>query len=244
MPELVELPNELVTEIVHLVLCTSSISIPTNTKRHRVTGPEYNTRVCYIQSQEAHRANALDLLLTCRKLHALTMDYLLRTPQTWKLDISIVNDHWLFPTWRYIAPRASVRDGIERLEVNMIPCFTQNEREMTTTWLDSDLLGMRKPQCTNHLRGYLTHVLAFGYKDLPGNYIGDPIFRHRDGTLVHDWTMVVSGAYYGSGNDTLSLDEVPVRHIDGLAHLDFDPLYPIDSATCNRFRDIGHMFPV
>jgi hypothetical protein len=242
MPELVELPNELVTEIIHLVLCTSSISIPTDTKRHRVTGPEYNTRVCYIQSKEAYRANALDLLLTCRKLHALTMDYLSRTPQTWKLDISIINDHWLFPTWRYIAPRASVRDGIEKLEINIIPCFTQNERAMTTTWLAIDLFGVRKPQCINHLQGYITYALASGCKDMTGNDIGNPILCHRGGRLVRDWNMVVSGAYYGSGNDTLSLDDVPVRRVDGLAHLDFDPLYPIDSATCNRIRDIVHTF--
>jgi hypothetical protein len=242
MPKLLELPNELVTEIVHLVLCTSSISIPTDTKRYRVTGREYSTRICYIPSKEAYRPNALDLLLTCRKLHTLTMDYLLRTPQTWKLDIIIINDHWLFPTWRYIAPRASVRDGIERLEINIIPCFTQDERAMTTTWLAIDLFGMRKPQCMNHLRGYLTYALASGYKDLTGNHIGNPIHCHRGARLVRDWTMVVSGAYYGSGNDTLSLNEVPVRRIDGLAHLDLDPLYPIDSATCNRFRDIVHSF--
>jgi hypothetical protein len=238
MPGLVDLPNELATEIIHSVLCISNISVPLDTKRHRVEGPGFNTRVCYIQSREAYRPNALDLLLTCRKLHTLTTDYISRTPQTWKLDISIINDHWLFPTWRYIAPRAGLVDGVERLKINIIPCFTEDEREKTTTWLDNELPPMRKAECITYLRGYIERVLAFG----PLNHLeGDRmsvVVRFYIKRLVRDWTVFVSDAYYGSGNDTLSTDEVPLRSIEGLAHLDFDPLYPVDSATCGRLSDI------
>lgn len=238
MPGLADLPNELVTEIIRFVLCTPKLSIPPDTKRHRLDGPGFNTRVCYIQSREACRPNALSLLLTCHKLHALTMDYVSRTPQTWKLDISIINDHWLFPTWRYIAPRATLADGIERLEINIIPCFTEDEREKTTTWLDNELHLMHKADCMPYLRSYVERVLAFGPMNHPKGDRMSVLVRFYVKRLVRNWTFVVSGAYYGSGNDTLSTDEVPLRRVDGLAHLDFNPLYPIDSATCDRLSDI------
>jgi hypothetical protein len=230
MSKLLELPNELITEIIDLVLRSSSISIPPNTKRHRNFPSPCTMTGCFIQSKEAYRPNALDILLACHKLHNMTMDYLLRTSPTWRLDISIVNDHWFFPTWRYIAPRASVIGGVEQLEINIVPCFTEDEREKTTTWL--------KDEPPNSFAGrrsfwsFLTYVVAL--RNVDGGKTSSP---REASPNFRDWTINVPDPHYGSGNDVLSYNDVPVRSIDGLAHLDFDPLYPIDSATSSRLLD-------
>jgi hypothetical protein len=54
-------------------------------------------------------------------------------------------------------------------------------------------------------------------------------------TRISTVAIFVSTLAYGNGNEVLSLAAVPSRKIQGLAHLDFEQLYPVDRAKSERY---------
>jgi hypothetical protein len=63
-----------------------------------------------------------------------------------------------------------------------------------------------------------------GFENIPADVVGGGLSVTKIGTLE----INVDTTRYRDGNQVLSDAEVPFRKIEGLAHLDFDPLYPVD----------------
>jgi hypothetical protein len=73
-----------------------------------------------------------------------------------------------------------------------------------------------------------THIICVwgdrGFENMPADVVEGRLPVTKIGTLE----INVDTRRYGDGNQVLSEAEVPFRKIEGLAHLDFDRLYPVE----------------
>jgi hypothetical protein len=122
--------------------------------------------------------------------------------------------------------------------VDIVPCCTEEERHLQANW-DSDAC---KDEFSKYLTrqllttfiGFLrngdidTHIIRLygdhGSENMPAGVVEGRLPVTQIGTLE----ININTTKYGDGNQTLSEAEVPFRKIKGLAHLEFDPLYPVD----------------
>jgi hypothetical protein len=132
MPNILDLPNELVFDIIDQALSTSLIPIPPDAKRCR--RGEHN-KVCYIDSDAAYQPNALALPLACKQLNSQTALYISKSPRICEFDIALVDADDLFPTWHYIPTRnGSAPAMLDKVTVNLIPCFRGIYNPLRDNW--------------------------------------------------------------------------------------------------------------
>lgn len=226
MPGLLDLPSELLWDVIDLV-ASSSYPLMPNGKRHRPDRLYGRAIVCFPTAHHVWLNPTRRLLLVCRRLYAETSTYHSKMPRALKLDVAVVNNHWIWPCWRYI-PGGDIGYVLESLEINLSFCCTEDERasyDMTTAaWTyEDDFVKM----ISQFLHSSLSSS-SFGSSGMPW---GRSDFRVKTLTIKLD-TVIVK-----NGNKPLSEDEVPFRQIDGLAHLTFDPLYSADLAACLNHID-------
>ena len=210
MTGLFDLPSELLFQIIHLVL-SSPLPISPNGSRERPKREYTRRNVIYLPSPgNLPSHNALNLLLASQRLYSETMMYLSKKPQSVKFDVAIVNDNWIWPIWRTIPIRSSC-DLIERAEIELILCCTEDERHLQTEWWShgrEDMVDYTSRELVSLLRHFI--------------YLAKP--RTRIDTI----RINIDTTRYGNGNGMISKEDVPLRTMKGLAHLCFDTLYPID----------------
>ncbi|KAI0572081.1 hypothetical protein Alg215_10012, partial [Pyrenophora tritici-repentis] len=135
---LLDLPNELIFDIITLALSTSHVSVPPpppSTTRRRLGEDFKKDRICYIDSDAAYEPNALALLLSSKALSAQTALYISKSPRLCEFDIAIVNAVYFFPTWRYIPTRNGLPSVmLEIVKVNLAPCCTEEVIAMVANW--------------------------------------------------------------------------------------------------------------
>ncbi|USP73356.1 hypothetical protein yc1106_00630 [Curvularia clavata] len=244
MVALLDLPSEILFEILDLVIVP--IHWPKGSVRYRPesgTTPVFpRSRYCVSKLELVGRHPAVDLLLTSRRLYTATKIYLSKKPQTLDLDVAIVDNHWIWPTWRTLPVR---KDGVfKRIDVHFIHCFTEDERYLQTDWDQNSVLGIGRStdahwsspngylhwQSFNPLRNLVgnenvnasvTNTLSyFLQQPFSGEIMGYPVISRTETLAFH-----IDTRSYGDGNKLLSESEVPLRKICGLAHLDFTKLY-------------------
>ncbi|EUC41977.1 hypothetical protein COCMIDRAFT_8383 [Bipolaris oryzae ATCC 44560] len=255
MARLSNLPSELLFEIIDLIV--TSIHWPEGSKRYRPvgdTGLFPRNIYCVPKLKLDERHPALNLLLTSRKLYLETRIYLSKKLQTLDLDVAIVDDHWIWPTWRNLSVR---KDGaFDRIDVHFILCCTEHERSLRDEWNTDSVAGACKSidkDCLPATR-YLNWRALNPLNNLVGNgntgtsivntfsefmeqpFSGEPIgspFIFKTNTLAFH----VDTSIYRDGNRLLGESEVPVRIIDGLAHLYFKQLYPANVERAKYFLE-------
>jgi hypothetical protein len=221
MPGLLDLPSELLFEIISLV--DSSPYPPVcNQKRYRPARLQSRAVVCFPTTDPSWPSHKRNLLYVCSKLNYETSVYLSKAPRNFQLDVAIVNNHWIWPTWKYI-PAAKNGYLLESLDVNLIHCCSEDERDSTS--IDS----------ANYVTSLeflkvIGHFLRCGVSSASFEGTGMP--KRRSNFRVKTISINVDTASIRVGNHKLSERDVPYRQVQGLAHLSFDPLYSIDTATC------------
>lgn len=220
MTGLLDLPSELLFEIIRLA---ASAPYPADAiqKRYRPARLQSRAVVCFPSTDPSWPSHTCNLLLTCRKLHHETSVYLSKAPKTFQLDIAIVNNHWIWPTWRHIP--CPVNYVLESLEINLIHCCSEDERASfdagSTSW----------PTILEFLK-VIGHFLRCGTSSAAFEGAGLP--KRRANFRVRKIVINVDTASIRTGNDVISREDVPLRQVQGLAHLDFDPLYSVETAIC------------
>ncbi|KAH7401381.1 hypothetical protein BKA66DRAFT_450323 [Pyrenochaeta sp. MPI-SDFR-AT-0127] len=217
MTGLFNLPSELLFHIIGLVV-SSPLPIPSNGKRYRPAWSSSSRQTsCFPSTNMIEPPNALCLLLTSWRLYSETKLYISKHPQIFKVDVAVIDDHWIWPTWRMI-PTRTTHNVIDSVVIDLILCCTEGERQLQTSW----------PQNTIDLT--LLHVLR--YLKSQGDL----------GININNLVISIDTTRYGNGIETISEEIVPLRKIDGLAHLNFDPLYPIDAENSRNFLGQVHAF--
>jgi hypothetical protein len=227
MPGLLDLPSELLFEIIGLVACTSNL-LPPDGKRHRPEQLYSRNIVCVPTSHPSWLYPTRSLLLSCRRLSSETSIYHTKMPQVLKLDVAVVDNHWIWPCWRYIPGELDF--VLERLDVNLMYCCTQEERAAYSSVT---------PRCTyqEEFVRTINHLLRSGPPSLLLRSTSNhPNFR------IKTVTVNMNNASIKGGNEPLSEEIVPCRQIDGLRHLTFDSLYPVDLPSCLRHIDMLAVF--
>ncbi|KAF2129719.1 hypothetical protein P153DRAFT_366225 [Dothidotthia symphoricarpi CBS 119687] len=233
MLSLVDLPSEVLSTIIELVLAPSTF--PQDAKRCR---PAWNAGhrqvICVPDLGGTRPTNSIDLLLTNRRLHAETVHYLSKTdiPQVFKLDIAIIDGHWIWPTWRYVPTHMFSRQ-VDLLEFNIIPCCTEDERVLQSDW-EPDALIFKAIAEVMMITAF--QVVAFGIAGTnlcslkSENHDPDSTFQESCSRQIRMMASRVDMLkQYKTGNQPISYQDIPIREIADLAHLTFDPLYPMDS---------------
>jgi hypothetical protein len=261
MVDLLDLPSELLFNIIDLVLSTPTVQ-PKNGTRYRPNWwntPQRNL-YCIPNLDHLKSPRVTNLLLLNRRIYIETVEYLSKAPRNFEVDIAVVNDHWLWPTPRVVPVRKL--DGIiERLHVNIIPCCTEGQRSLQTGWDDDIGQNMFDLSMGNFaaevLLAPLLYFLLYPQTDVCIDkhiskvfqgleiWVDPPLDAHPsdhldDGqdlpiTQIDTVAIFVDTSRYGNGNESLSPVVVPSRKIQGLAHLDFEQLYPIDRAKSEQY---------
>jgi hypothetical protein len=97
MPGLMDLPSELLFQIIDHILTSPSV-LPKDDMRYR---PERelcmrNLYCIPTSSVEFFKTpKALNLLLVSQRMNLETKEYVSKAPQTFKFDVAVVNDHWV-----------------------------------------------------------------------------------------------------------------------------------------------------
>jgi hypothetical protein len=245
MGGLLNLPSELLFEIIDLVI--TSIHWPEESVRYR---PIRDTCLfprnlyCVPGLKLTGQHPALHLLRTCRKLYSET--------QVLDLDVAIVNDHWIWPTWRNLPVR---KDGaFDKINVHFVLCCTENERSLQADWNKDFIVGACKStddgrslaktylnwRALNPLHNLvgnenidasIANTLSdFLNQPFSGKAIGSPVIFRTETLAFH-----VDTSIYGDDNRLLGQSEVPIRKVNGLGHLDFKQLYPANAERTKFF---------
>jgi hypothetical protein len=221
MPGLLDIPSELLFEIIKIV---ASSPYPTNPDRKRYRPARLQSRavVCFPTTEPSWPSHTRNLLLVCKKLYSEARTYISKEPQVFHLDIAIVNNHWIWPTWRYI-PGAKLGYFLESLHINLIDCCTEDDRASFNTnssnW-DTPL----------ELLKVISHFLRCG--PTSAEFEGTRMLKGRYNFRIKTLVISIDTASIKCGNAKLSEYDVPIRQVQGLAHLNFDPLYSVDITTC------------
>jgi hypothetical protein len=221
MPGLLDLPSELLFEIISLVDSSPYPSVSSQ-KRYRPARLQSRAVVCFPTTDPSWPSHTRNLLYVCRKLHYETSVYLSKAPRDFQLDVAIVNNHWIWPSWKYI-PAAKNGYLLESLSINLIHCCSEDERSSSSA--DSANYGT-----SLEFLKVVGHFLRCGISSASFESTGMP--KRRSNFRVKTITINVDTASIRVGNDKLSERDVPFRQVQGLAHLSFDSLYSVDSATC------------
>jgi hypothetical protein len=221
MPGLLDLPSELLFEIIRLV-DSSPYPSAASCKRYRPARLQSRAVVCFPITEPWLPRHTRGLLLVCKRLKAEASIFLSKAPQMFELDIAVVNNHWIWPTWRYI-PRTRSEYLLESFQVNLIDCCTEDDRAAFDT-------GVLSLETSSELLKVISHFLHRGPTS-------DKFESARMAGGSHDFrikTLIINFDTDRSrhGNGQLSDYDVPCRQVEGLAHLTFHPLYPVDTATC------------
>jgi hypothetical protein len=221
MPGLLDLPSELLFEIIRLVDSTPYLSTA-NCKRYRPARLQSRAVVCFPTVEPSRPTHTHGLLLACKRLNAEASIFFSKLPQMFELDIAVVNNHWIWPTWRYI-PRTKLEYLLETFQVNLIDCCTEDDR----TSFDIGVLNL---DTSLELLKVISHFLHHG--PTSENFESARMAGGRHEFRIKTLIINVDTDKSQHGNGQLSDYDIPCRRVEGLAHLTFDPLYAIDTATC------------
>jgi hypothetical protein len=226
MTGLLDLPSELLFEIIDLV---ASSPYPSNTawKRYRPMRMHSRAVVCFPTTDPLWPGHTCNILLACRRLHQETSVYLSKASRAFELDVAIISNHWIWPTWRYM-PGPKPGYTIENLKINLIYCCTEDERA------SSEAHATDWPASLEFMK-VIGHFLRCGVRSASFESIGVP--KRGSDYRVKIITINVDTARIRVGNDKLSEQDVPFRQVQGFGHLSFDPLYSLDVATCRENLD-------
>lgn len=226
MPGLLDLPSELLYDIIDLVASSPNTTLPDGT-RYRPDWKYGRAIVCFPTTHHLSLNPTRHLLFVCRRLYAETSICNTKMPKTWKMDVAIINNHWIWPCFRYI-PGGNIGYVLEKLEINLIYCCTEDERgsySMTTPAraYEDDFVKM-----ISQLLHSRRSSSPFGSMRLPWS---------RSDFRVKSLAINLASTSIRPPNEMLSDVEIPCRHIEGLKHLTFDPLYSADLFSSLRHVD-------
>jgi hypothetical protein len=221
MPGLLDLPSELLFDIIRYVDSSPYVSSP-NQKRYRPARLQSRAVVCFPTIDASWPSHTRNLLFVSKKLRYEATFYFSKVPRAFELDIAIVNNHWIWPTWTYI-PGTKIDDVIEDLKINLIHCCNEDERASSITDSASWATSLEFLKVISHFLRSGTSTASFEGTAMPKR---NPNFR------IKTVTINVDTASIRKGNEKLSEEDVPFRQVQGLGHLTFDPLYSVETATC------------
>lgn len=177
--------------------------------------------MCFPTTDASWPSHTRNLMFVCKTLHEEVTAYLSKAPRAFELDIAIVNNHWIWPTWTYI-PGMKIDDLIENLNINLICCCNEDERASPVTESSSWATSLAFIKVISHFLQSGTSTASF---EGTGTETRSLNFR------IKAITVNVDTALIRTGNRTLSEDDVPFRQVQGLGHLTFNPLYSADMNT-------------
>jgi hypothetical protein len=221
MPGLLDLPSELLFEIIRLV-DSSPYALSPDQKRYRPARLQSRAVVCFPTTDPSWPNHTRNLLFVCKKLHSETSVYLAKASRDFALDVAIVNNHWIWPTWTYI-PGTKIGYTLDNLNINLIHCCNEDERASFGTDSANWVTSLEFMKVISHFLRGGTSTASFEGTGMP---------KRRSNFRIKTVTINIDTTSIRKGNDYLSEHDVPFRQVQGLAHLDFDQLYSIDTATC------------
>jgi len=124
MPSLMDLPSELLYDIIALI-AASPLHAAAAGKRHRPEQLHRRAVICYPETTPA--PSLLSLLSTNSQLRCETLLFLSKQPLIFDLDVVYIDGHWIWPRFTQI-PAQCTSKTIERLNLNLVHCFTEEGR--------------------------------------------------------------------------------------------------------------------
>ncbi|KAH7085669.1 hypothetical protein BKA63DRAFT_23003 [Paraphoma chrysanthemicola] len=218
---LLDLPSELLFEIIGLITACPYPSIPSG-KRYRPTRLQSRAVICFPAKDPVSRRSIRNLELSCRRLQLEVNEYRKKAPSVFKLDIGIVDNHWILPYWRFI-PIGHIRYSISSLEINLIYCCTEEGRASSNTSSPAGATEMEILKVISHFLEHGFSTSSFESSKSPGSHV-DVRVEH---IAINMNTIIIRRS-----DQVVDEEDIPFRHIDGLAHLSFDQLYPVDVESC------------
>jgi hypothetical protein len=267
MVGLLDLPSELLFIIIIDLVLSSPTVQPKNGTRYRTTRWSTWDRNLYcIPSLHFERPRAINLLLLNQRMYIETREYLSKAPRNFEVDIAIINDRWLWPT-RRVVPVRKLDGIIERIDLNIIPCCTEGKRSLQTECgiIGQDIFQLNSGSfVTEAFLAPLTYFLLYPQTDVSLDKPISNVFRGLEiwvdplldtqptdqlddeqdlpVTRIDTVAIFIDTSRYGNGNENLSPAVVPWRKVEGLAHLDFEQLYPVDCAKSEHYlRGLGSL---
>jgi hypothetical protein len=243
MPRLLDIPNELIFDIVGLALITSPISIPSDAKRRQHVE---HKNVYYIDSDVTYQPNALALLLVCKQLSAQTALYISKSPRVSEFDIALINAVDMFPTWRYIPTRNGSAPAIlDRVVVNLTPCYTTGSLSILRNrwptrysagnvdeyyWVERLLTAIQQHFAVGALGKISTTIKFAAWSEYPADDLEVPLpIRTRALVISADTHRQTEAAFEGA--------VVPARQVESHIYPSYDALYPIRATQNTRMME-------
>jgi hypothetical protein len=210
MPGLLDLPIEILQEIIDIVLSGGQIDV--------------------------HSSNALGLLLTCRAIHWQTSHLIRDSPCVYKMDLAIIDATWFYPTWTRIPMRQGADPGIvDRLDIRIIPCRTdEKDLDMTDTFRSTYRL---EDTLNSIIERFLAIGVNGGFEFAPDKvaHAKQTFPRNlRVRTITIDFTMTDLTDI----NTPISHKMIPVRPVAGFVHAEHDVLYPVHPETAIAMHEV------
>ncbi|KAF2797236.1 hypothetical protein K505DRAFT_372616 [Melanomma pulvis-pyrius CBS 109.77] len=246
MVHLLGLPRELRDEIIHHVLYTP-LSMPLSLERKVCHDPyesPFANRIHYLASKSAYQPTALGLLLASRQLHVETCQALEKNGTIFTLDLAIVNECWLWPTWRLIPTR--IHPCLERMDINLRLCCTPGNEDLMTGFSARHDWHLDRNPIFQALCGLLRRFLSLGAiadtasmmeDDIASMMQNDILFKDCDfkrNFRIKCLRFNIDTT--SSRNGQFSHEQVPGRIVNGMRHLTNDPLRSVDSTTFHDFQ--------
>ncbi|OAK99890.1 hypothetical protein IQ06DRAFT_152378 [Phaeosphaeriaceae sp. SRC1lsM3a] len=253
MPGLLDLPNEIIYEIVHIVLLQARIEVPRDLTRSRVHDWQDGGYIAYIQDDAVYRPNyacTIALLLTCRRISGQTMRYLQTAPCVYRVDLAIVNALWFLPTWTSIPRKLGAVPGmVDKLEISLTPCRTAEEGlvegdfpigtcstvPLNTPWSD---YRERSGPWEYTMWSLITRFLAVGAS---GRNKDPAVFKSWSSICLHPQTfplnlrvrvVVIDISTLGLSSTPIPHDIIPARQVHHVKYSEHDALYHVSAKSC------------
>lgn len=235
MPGFLDLPNEILHEIIDNVLSGGQIDIPPNLVRRRASEWESNDfPVAYIPNHAVQ--SSLGLLLTCRAIHRQTSHLIKNSPCVYRLDLAMVDAAWYYPTWTQIPLRQGAEPGIvDKLEIQIIPCrIDDKDPGMNETFKSTYRLE-------DTLNSIIERFLAVGV-NVGFDFSPDGV-AHAKQTFpcnlrVRTIAIDIAKADPADTNTPISHTMIPIRPMEGFIHAEHDVLYPVPIETAIAMHEI------
>jgi hypothetical protein len=202
MASFLSLPQELRDEIIRLVVAAE---VPYSPDATRIRMSDYRKwddgqHVFMPKSADAYRPPALSLLYTSKRVRAETLKLIVREKVDVLVDLVFLDHVWLWPTYRIILPRTST--SLKLLVVDLSFAISDEFAAKANRFY---------PNCKCFF-GFMHRFLSLGP-------VGDAGERDYHDMYVGELRINVESEKHGTGNYMFRDDEIPMREVDGFAHL-------------------------
>ncbi|CAI6339076.1 unnamed protein product [Periconia digitata] len=230
MLSLLHLPRELRDQIIATVV-SSRIKHPSDTQRIRRPTRHWfdggnGHHVFYPESPRSYISPSCSLFAVNKQLRREAIDAVNRCALAPTIAIAVIDDCWIWPSWDLIIPR--LHSVINRLDINLVLANTDDYERYDSSF-EIPLPNFHREFFT--LLGYLSSVLVSG----PRHPL-DPVQIDHE-VHIKDLYIDLKPSRHIVGPAVFSEQEIPVRAVKDMSHLDHSHLKPLEIGEAKEWLE-------